>query len=356
MKRLNWMLALVFILCGSASFVQAQATKPAAPRDPEETFTRVYDVRDLLIQIPDYPFAGRIGAPSDTDVMMVPGAATTSPDKPRQSRAQASESLNSILKEVVAADSWRDAGGTIGVIREVAGLLVITQTRQNHDEIERVLGELRESHGRTIRVQATWILLKPEELPVLYVSDPKQGPATKNGLRLVSAEALEKNLESHNHFRAELSCFNGQTVSMSSGRTRTVITEQQPVVAQSAVAMAPNTKQVQVGAMLEVTPTLEAAMDFAVVDIHSEVADWTDGGKIEVAPQQIEVGAQDGAMTNAAAPASIDRLNLLSQQFKTTARIPVGPPVLIGGMTLEPSAGEAAGEQLYLVLQINASR
>jgi hypothetical protein len=47
-----------------------------------------------------------------------------------------------IIKETVAPDSWRDAGGAVGSIREINGRLVVAQTETNHALIARLLEEI----------------------------------------------------------------------------------------------------------------------------------------------------------------------------------------------------------------------
>ena len=51
---------------------------------------------------------------------------------------------------------------------------------------------------------------------------------------------------------------------------------------------------------------------------------------------------------------SIDRLNQVRQELRTTVRLPLARKVLIGGMTLEPAAKEEASRQLYLVIEAEA--
>ncbi|MBI3467323.1 MAG: hypothetical protein HY000_30305 [Planctomycetes bacterium] len=47
--------------------------------------------------------------------------------------------------------------------------------------------------------------------------------------------------------------------------------------------------------------------------------------------------------------ASLDRINLTVQQLSTTLRVPIGQPVLVGGMTLHPEQDN--GARLYLFVQ-----
>jgi hypothetical protein len=263
--------------------------------------------------------------------------------------------LKTLITDTIEPDSWRDAGGTVGSISELAGLLIITQTPKAHERIANLLGQVREDHLRTVRVQADWLTLKPEDAAMLLV-EPKAGKAvsTKSNPRLVDPAVLQKLAALCPHWRVELNCFSGQTVSIASGRTRTAIVDQEPVVAQNAAALGPQVKQVRDGAVLEITPTLETTLDTVVVDVHSQVANWTDAGPAPVAPTQVQVNPKDGAHLGGDSAANIDRLNLVTQDLRTAARVPVGPPVLVGGMTLEPAMGQS-GAQLYLILQVTTA-
>ena len=90
--------------------------------------TRVYDVSDLL-----EPQASPARGPG-------PATATT--------RAfGGAEEIRSWIQETIAPDSWRDNGGSAGAIRVLrgrfTGLLVVTQTHENHRELARVLSAVR---------------------------------------------------------------------------------------------------------------------------------------------------------------------------------------------------------------------
>jgi len=74
--------------------------------------TRAYDVSDLVNQ----------------------PAATTRP---------ARDELVELVMQNVAPDSWRQAGGGLGVIKEFDGRLVVTTIDMYHLDVERLLAELR---------------------------------------------------------------------------------------------------------------------------------------------------------------------------------------------------------------------
>jgi type II secretory pathway component GspD/PulD (secretin) len=178
----------------------------------------------------------------------------------------------------------------------------------------------------------------------------KDGKAAET--RVVDMEALNA-LQSSGRFHAEITCMRGQQVSVSSGRSRTVIYDQEAVVAQNAVAMNPRVRQVNVGAMLEVTPTILHQSDIAYVEVRSKVAQWSDTTPVMQANSATTTRPGDRAMTGVADSAVIDRLNLGSQELRTTVQIPVNQSILVGGMTLEPAADQPKGAQLYLILRVS---
>ncbi len=53
------------------------------------------------------------------------------------------DSVVKLITDMVAPESWRDSGGTIGSLREIGGVLVITQTRENLRAIHQLLDRLR---------------------------------------------------------------------------------------------------------------------------------------------------------------------------------------------------------------------
>ena len=54
------------------------------------------------------------------------------------------QDLTKLITESVAPDSWRDSGGSVGVIRPTRNKLVVSQTPMNHREIRSVLQMLRQ--------------------------------------------------------------------------------------------------------------------------------------------------------------------------------------------------------------------
>ena len=140
------------LLCNEASVVVGvelgwsvdRETVILTTADENSSYTqiRLYDVRDLIEA--HYAYRVRLGwrpttSPSDGSML---GAVSSTGDS-ADPRAEAVEMLTHLISENVAPDAWRDAGGTVGSIREIDGRFVITATPPMHDDIARLLELLR---------------------------------------------------------------------------------------------------------------------------------------------------------------------------------------------------------------------
>ena len=114
------------------------------------TFVRSYDVRDVVDEattpVPAFtpaPPSGLWAAPT-TNPTPPPGSVGVcfqgAPVTPRQERV---DELCRLVAETVSPDSWRDAGGTLGIVYGFGGRLVVLQTSENHRQIRYLLYQLR---------------------------------------------------------------------------------------------------------------------------------------------------------------------------------------------------------------------
>src|SRR4051794_10161330 len=147
----------VLILFTISASVTAQPTTAPAGED-EQVITRVYEITDLQLQKRDYPAPAYNESRADSSGGQTPlfCAPTTQP-----SASDLAGSLVSLIQDTVATDTWRDNGGTIGNIRQLNGILIVTQTSENHRLIADLLQQLRQNHGRMVVVQAFWVLADP---------------------------------------------------------------------------------------------------------------------------------------------------------------------------------------------------
>jgi hypothetical protein len=149
---------------------------------------------------------------------------------------------------------------------------------------------------------------------------------------------------------SQLTCFGGQTVHVASGRARQVTTDLTPIVGTNAVAFDPAVDSVLSGVTLQVTPQLIPGSETAILDVQTTAS--------EAGPAENPIRADGISATEPSVKAQIsgavDRVSMISQEMKTTARVPLRKKVIVGGMTLDPSNAEEAGRQLYLVVEIDA--
>ena len=293
--------------------------------------TRVYDISDLIWHKEDYlaPSQSDNAAGDQQNAQQVnPSGNPTSPDLV--------DSIVKLLEDTVAADTWKDNGGNIGSLRELSGQLVITQLPENQQKIQDVLDALRAHRGRMVVVRAYWLLLEPEAVPA--ISPGKELPLIDD--KMIDAK--------HLYCAGQTMCFSGQTVHVTSGRMQSVVSDLTPVVGANAVGYNPTISSARSGVVLQVTPHLEPEGGDArcVLDLHSDVTQVgnINGGRIEMPPTTQPSSPFD----------SIDRLNEIRQELRTTVRLPLSKKVLVGGMTLEPAAKEDGDRQLYLVVQADA--
>jgi type II secretory pathway component GspD/PulD (secretin) len=332
---------LFVILCAMllSPVINAQPTTAPAERAADVALvTRVYDVSDLIWRVNDYP------APASADFAtggggggqnLWGGAAGGGPD-PNAGRIEQVDTFLKLVQDTIDPTSWRNNGGNLGAIRELSGNLVVTQTDENHRALASLLKQLRETHGRMVVVRAYWLLVEPDAVPKL---DPG-----KKALPIIDDKLIDaKNL----YCGAQTTCFNGQTVHVTSGRKRTMVTGLSPVVGTNAVGYQPTLENARSGVVLQLTPHLEPeGEDHLILDLQSNLTELGDvpSGKIE-----LPATTQPSDASNA-----IDRVNEVSQELRTTVRLPLNKKVLVGGMTLEPAARQEGSRQLYLVVEADA--
>lgn len=360
-------LALTLLLTARAAS-QAAPEKEEAPSRPPETLTNVYDIRDLLIQRREYPSDSALVPPTRIGERRTPAVGTPRPgdgagqptSRPSAevglapTRQQMVEDWTTLIKETVDPDGWRDNGGSYGAIRELQGQLIVTNSEENHRQIVNLLTQLRRTSARLVTVRAHWAFLSAADLATV-VKPLEEDPA----LFEVDLAALEKLEGEPVQLRGQITCLNTQTVHIASGRARTVVTEQVPVVGADAIGYEPHGSVVQAGAMLEVTPVLTPDSRDVVLDVQSVVSEWG---------PDVQAGPPAGAARAATRPAAtalagvghsapeIDRVEIGVQQMRMSLVLPTGRPILVGGMTHEPGAVPRAGaRQLYLILEVTGS-
>ena len=140
------------------------------------TVTRVYDIRDLIVSIPDYDQApdfsltntvsnnrsGTGGSRTGGGFgggggLFGGGGGGGGGGAQGPTRQELVTEITKLIMETVAPDTWREAGGTIGALRELSGQLIVTQTPENHRELVNLLEQLRETRAIQVNIEARFL-------------------------------------------------------------------------------------------------------------------------------------------------------------------------------------------------------
>lgn len=344
--RAQWIIVMFgFIQCVVAGWALAAnpASAPAAPLE-----VRTYDVGDLVNPISDYPLPTSADRSGEVFGNQRPN------DSPQQTRQEKVDSLLKLIQEIVEPQTWRSAGGTIASIEVSGSSLVVAQTEPNQKAIAALLDDLHRDSpaGAVIEVDAQWLLLTSGQLATLKASAPQHA---KSGIagespRPISLDAVK---DEWVYCRAKMSGFSGQTVSIVSGHTATVVTGANPSVGLGVATYTFSTDREQSGVALQVTPRVGRDRSTIVVDVRSLVSEARPPGAFAGADGSAAPATLPGDVAQAARAAKVfDRPDRVEQNLRTTVRLAAGTPVIIGGMTREP--GAPGGRQLYLVLSARA--
>jgi hypothetical protein len=334
------------LLAAGAARGQEAAEKPAKV---EETIFRVYEIGDLLRPPRDYPIGGK----SDP----------ASPAAPPAAQAVPAEAIRDLLMESVNSDTWKEAGGAIGMARVAPSgtALLVQQTADGHTGIAAVLAELRKQRGMNTMISSRfyWLLLEPKDVDALYAAAP-QNPAEWRAMPVVDDALLAR---AGRYCQAQATCFNGQTVGIQTARDWAAVTDLTPIVGTGAVGYDPTISIASSGVALQLTPQFIPSDNkdpSVVLDLHSSVTETRMPAKkqIRVSATSQPAGRLDSPMNESDAHAlgMVERPDTVRQSFATTVRVPVGKRVLVAGMTLQSADGEQKPRNLYLVVQVDAVR
>lgn len=132
------------------------------------TIVQVYDIRDLIISIPDFE-APEVSFSVDLSASGGRGGGggglsfnlSGSPEEEEPpTREELVEQITTLVQDTVAPETWRTAGGTIGAISELYGNLIVTQTPENHRTLVALLDKLRETRAIMVTIEARFLFVQ----------------------------------------------------------------------------------------------------------------------------------------------------------------------------------------------------
>lgn len=132
----------------------------------KNTFIRIYDVRDLTFQVPNFTNVPEL----NLDTLLQQGGGgrggggggggifQSEDDRGEGiTEEELLEKIQEIIRTNVDFDGWRENGGDTGFIQELNGNLIITNTARNHRSIVGLLSQLREVRAIQISVEARFL-------------------------------------------------------------------------------------------------------------------------------------------------------------------------------------------------------
>lgn len=143
---------------------------------------RVYDIRDLIIDVPDFNDAPQFsldasqnqgnsggggggsgsggatqGGVSNT---LFAGSGANGTKETGPTRQELVDSITKLIEDTVATDTWKDNGGSVGALRELQGQLIVTQTPENHRQLVNLLEQLRETRAIQVTIEARFLTVQ----------------------------------------------------------------------------------------------------------------------------------------------------------------------------------------------------
>lgn len=131
----------------------------------------IYDIRDLLIEVPDYTQAPEFDLQSVLQNRGGRGGGGGGSQSPfrdnnqggnnanRRTLPERTDDLIKIITTNVDSQGWQENGGDVGFIQQFQGNLIITQTQNNHRQIHGLLSKLREQRAMQINVETRFLLV-----------------------------------------------------------------------------------------------------------------------------------------------------------------------------------------------------
>ncbi len=140
------------------------------------TETRVYDIRDLLVNVPNFTNApefdlstalsssgnvGQGGGGGNTATLFGSGGAgATGTSATGKSREDMVRDITNLIEDSVGnPQDWVDRGGTVSSLKELNGNLIVKTTAENHRALFQLLAQLREARAMQISVEGRFLLV-----------------------------------------------------------------------------------------------------------------------------------------------------------------------------------------------------
>lgn len=206
-----------------------------------QTVTKVYDVRGLIIQVPDFTGAPEFdlnsalsntssggssgGAQSATTLFSNDDTGTE-----QLSRAESIEQLTTLIQDTVGNQAdWAAYGGEISSLREMTGNLVVRTTPTNHKHIQDLLDQMAVGRERMVSVDARYYLIKSKVLDDLIKKNGGDFVIPAEKLEEFHKAASDPATGAKRLGAAKIAMFNGQRTHLNATNAMSFLSDVEPV-------------------------------------------------------------------------------------------------------------------------------
>ena len=283
------------------------------------------------------------------------------------------DELNDTIVRSVAAQSWEQNGG-LGTTAFLRDLMIVNQTDPVHEQLDTFLQMLRAATKTkpTVTVKAVWLNIDEEQFLSLDVEADQQ----------VNSKVLAQLVKTHGQ-RAQVTCFDGETVHIAAGNLKNSIESVVPVVGENELelknemriaSLRRNKNRTKVPAFVmaqSLGDDDEQALDVRPSNNigYSPVSRWINYGAVLQIQPQVDANQKMLTLSVAsvlvsepkAAPnmkpnatnrlrfgVDLDKHNLQNQQFQSNVRLKNATPTLVGGASFQSGSDS---NQTYLIIE-----
>ena len=253
------------------------------------------------------------------------------------------DSLQELIMENVATESWEDYGDGRGRLTDLGSTLLIKQTESVHVKIAEFLKELTTAVvGKgTYKLQAWWVPVNATDTSeIQQILDLKAEPA-------IISEQLNSMTQTAGGYQATLLCRDHVTTHTASGRQVPVVVGSIPVVGTGESGDSPTVRTLLLGIVLE-------AQVSSVPSYSVESRDGQPLQQVELAFRSTISNPDTKVQELIAAGGKIDRYSLGRHVAAGSCVLEVGKPTAIAALTrLSTSASDTTEKvQMHLIVRV----
>lgn len=317
---------------------------------------RVYDIRDLIVVIPEFT--------AGTD------NAKPAPATQPVTRERLVQAITKLIIDTVSTDSWKDHGGSVGALRELEGQLIITQTPENHKQVVQLLEQIRQERSLQTTVETRFVYCDHKIMDRLISewnrSDtppaeirPATRPADSGrksaGIFLTDAQVgqflklVQSDSDSITTTAPRITLFNGQRAYVRVATSKAYLSGYTPTTkGDGEVRYEPVVKSAENGILLDLTSTVSSDRRFVTVSLHPQVTTVAGFDRVPWpgSPKNVDLMVQEP--------------RIKTSEINTTLSIPDGGSALLVGLdnpkfetesSGQPATRPAASRGIYLLVR-----